>query len=129
MKEFACLKINPVVVPIDKFAKPVAQPERRIPLALERAVEEKLDELLEAGIIEKVSGYSPWQSQIVPVLKKDGSVRNCVNMKAVNKAVLKETHPLPTVEQIFGRLGSAKVFSSLDISNAFHQVRVYSGYI
>lgn len=101
------------MIPIDENAVPVAQPERRVPLALEAAVEEKLLSELNAGIIEKVFGYSPWQSQIFPVPKKDGSIRICVDKRNVNKAVLKETYPLPTVEQIFGRLGAdVKVFSS-----------------
>lgn len=118
------MKIEEVSIPIDKSMKPVAQREQRVPFALEGAVEEKLEELLSQGIIEKVEGYSPWQSQIVPVLKKDKSIRICVNMKAVNRAVLKQTHPLPTTEQIFGRLSSAKIFSTLDIANAFHQVPI-----
>lgn len=80
---------------------------------LQAAVDEKIEELLEKGIIEKVNEPSPWISPVVPVLKTD-DIRICIDMRRANEAVLRENHPLPTME--------AKLFTKLDIKNAFHQV-------
>lgn len=63
------MDVNGVCISLKENVKPIAQPERRIPLSLESAVEEKLEELLKLGIIEKVTEYSPWQSQVSEVIE------------------------------------------------------------
>lgn len=108
-------------IPIDKSVKPVVQPYRRVPVPIEAAVDEKIEELLQKGIIEKVNEPSPWISPVVPVLKND-DVRICVDMRRANAAVLRENHPLPTMEDFLPHLGKGKLFTKLDVKNAFHQV-------
>ena len=62
--------------------KPVAEPVRRIPCGLRKKVDEKLEELLQADIIEEVlEGPSGWISPLVVVPKSDGYVRICVDMR------------------------------------------------
>lgn len=110
-------------IPIKPDAVPVAQPYRRIPVALEKTVDKKLDELLEQGVIEPVNGPAKWISPVVVVPKgSDGDVRICVDMRRANEAVERENHPLPTFEDFLPHLAKAKVFSRLDVKNAFHQV-------
>lgn len=121
-KPFPCIKGIEVHIPLDENARPIVQAERRIPLPLEDAANEELDELEALEIIEKVPGYSPWISSAVWVEKENGEKRLCVDMRAVNAAVLKETHPLPTFEQITGRMHGSTVFSVLDVARAFHQL-------
>lgn len=48
-------------------------------------------------------------------------------MKAVSTAVLKEAHPLPTLERMTAHMRLARYFSVLDIAQAFHQVKVARG--
>lgn len=48
------------------------------------------------GIIEDTDS-SPWVSKLVVVRKKSGSLRQCADLRAVNKAVIPERYPLPTV--------------------------------
>lgn len=117
-------KIKNVVmdIPIKADAKPVIQPYRRIPVALEKAVDAKIDELLQQGIIEKVNEPSKWVSPVVVVPKGD-DVRICLDMRRANEAVERENHPLPTIEDFLPHLGKAQVFSRLDVKNAFHQVQ------
>lgn len=110
-----------VDIPIDKNVHPVSQPYRRVPVALEAAVDEKIEELLQKGIIEKVNEPSAWISPVVPVLKAD-DIRICIDMRRANEAVLRENHPLPTMEDFLPHLGKGKSFTKLDIKNAFHQV-------
>ena len=43
----------------------------------------------------------------------------CVDLKPLNSSVLREIHPLPTVEDILAQLSGAKVFSQLDANSGF----------
>lgn len=112
-----------VEIPIKEGARAVQQPYRRVPIPLEKAVDKKIDELLRHGIIEKVNS-SNWISPLVIVPKPNSQdeIRICVDMKRVNEAVARENHPLPTIDDFLPELGTAKVFSKLDVSQAFHQV-------
>jgi len=75
------------------------------------------------GIIEKVKGASRWVSPMV-VIPKDADIRICVDMRCANKAVKRENYPLPTIEDFLPHLGKGKVFTKLDVKNAFHQVEI-----
>lgn len=63
----------------------MTQPYRRVPVALEEAVDKKIDELLKQGIIEVVNGPSKWISPVV-VVPKENYVRICVDMRRANEA-------------------------------------------
>ena len=82
---------------LDSSVTPVLQSLRRIPLALRDGVSVELQRLLDAGIIEPVDA-SPWISNSVVVKKKTGALRVCVDLRAVNKAVIPDRYPLPTSE-------------------------------
>lgn len=110
-----------VDIPINPDVKPVAQPYRRVPVPLEEAVDRKIDELLEQGIIEKVNGPSEWISAMVPVPKAD-DVRICIDMRRANEAIQRENYPLPTMEDLLPHIGKGKFYTKLDVKNAFHQV-------
>lgn len=122
--EFPKFKDVIVEIPIDDSAQPVQQAYRRVPYALEDKIDEKLRMLLKQGIIEKVTGPSPWVSPMVPVLKDSGEVRLCVDMRRANQAVIRETHPLPLVDEILGSVNGAKYFSRVDIKDAYHQLEI-----
>ncbi|XP_075740610.1 uncharacterized protein LOC119165085 [Rhipicephalus microplus] len=94
---------------------------RRIPIPLRGVVRHELDKLEEGGVIRKVDNLTPWCSGLVVVRKADGSYRLCVDLTQLNKVVLRERHILPTVEQV---LGDATVFSKLDATASFHQVKL-----
>ncbi|XP_038121457.1 uncharacterized protein K02A2.6-like [Culex quinquefasciatus] len=100
----------------------LAQRLRRLPFATLERVEDKLNDLLAKDIIERVSEPCTWVSPLVVVLKDSGDIRLCIDTRQVNKAVLRETHPLPTIEDIRWKLNGATVFSRLDIKDAFHQL-------
>ena len=54
--------------------------------------------------------------------KKNGGMIICVDLKPLNQCVLREHHPLPKVDDIFGQLTGAIVFSKLDANSEFWQV-------
>ncbi|XP_055633240.1 uncharacterized protein K02A2.6-like [Toxorhynchites rutilus septentrionalis] len=113
-----------IEIPIDPNVKPVQQPYRRVPFSIEEKVAHKLRYLLDKDIIERVQEPSAWVSPIVPVLKDSGEIRLCVDMRRANQAVLRETHPLPIIEEMFGSINGAVRFSKVDIKDAYHQVEI-----
>lgn len=119
-------KIKGVIVeiPINSNIPPVQQPYRRVPFALEDKIAQKLGSLLDQDIIERVRQPSAWVSPVVPILKDSGEIRLCVDMRRANQAVLRETHPLPLVEELFAGIKGAQRFSKLDIKEAYHQVEI-----
>lgn len=123
-KPFSKIKGVVVDIPIRTEVKGVVQPYRRVPAPLEKLVDEKIDEMLRQGIIEKVDGVSKWVSQLTYAPKGEGDVRICVDMRRANEAVERENHPLPTMEDFQPHLGNAKVFSKLDVKQAYHQVDI-----
>ncbi len=63
------------------------------------------------GVITKFEEPTDWCSGMVPVPKKNGEVRICIDLTKLNEAVCREKYILPSVEQFLGLLGRAKVFS------------------
>ena len=59
---------------------------------------------------------------MVVVPKPDGRIRICVDLTKLNESVLRERHPIPSVEHILAQLGKAKVFSKLHASSGFWQI-------
>ena len=80
---------------------PKEQPlSRTVPFALRQKVEDKLERLERQGIVEPVQ-FSEWAAAIVPVPKRDGSIRICGDYKlTINKAAQTEVYPLPHIEEI-----------------------------
>lgn len=78
-------------------------------------------ELEQQGIIERVVEPSPWLAALVIILKNNGEVRLCVDLRRLNQSIERERHPLPTFREMMPCLRSAKIFSLLDIKSAYHQ--------
>ena len=74
------------------------------------------------GIISRVDEPTPWCAGMVVVPKKSGAIRICVDLKPLNISVLRETHPLPKVDETLAQLTGAKVFTKLDANSGFWQI-------
>ena len=118
------LKDFQLTVPVDPDVTPVAQKVRRIPFSLQGPVERKLKELLDQDIIEQVSGPTPWVSPVVCAPKKNGDIRLCVDMRQANAAVIRERHPMPTLDDVLHDMTGSNVFSKLDLAQSFHQIEL-----
>ena len=94
-----------------KIAFPLMEPCRR-----------ELERMEANDIIEKVTEPTDWCGRMVPVPKKSGKVRICVDLKCLNRAVRREHYPLYTIEDIAPRLAGSTVFSSLDAASGFWQI-------
>ena len=98
------------------------QPQRRIPFARREQLEEIVIELEEADVIERVEGPTNWVSNIVITPKSDPSkIRMNVDMTAVNKAIKRTRHVIPTVEELRYQMNGSAFFSKLDINHGYNQ--------
>ena len=109
---------------IDDSVVPVAQPVRRIPFSRRERVTEKLNELLALDVIEKVDGPSPWVNPLVAVEKPNGEIRICLDMRTANTAILRQRHPIPTVEETLKEMSGGRYFSKLDLNMGYHQIEL-----
>ena len=90
-----------------------------MPYALKVKIEKELDRLEQDGVIEPVT-FSEWAAPIVPVLKKDGTVRICGDYKmTVNQAAKIDSYPLPKINDLFASLAGGQTFSKLDLAIAY----------
>ena len=110
-------------IEVDETAAPRFSKARSVPYAYRDLVEKELDRLVQEGTVEPVE-FSEWASPIVPVLKKDKlSVRICGDFKqTVNPVARLDRYPIPKIEDLFSSLGGGKVFSKIDLSQAYQQV-------
>ena len=86
-------------------------------------MEAQISDLLKKGWIQPST--SPFGSPIIFVKKKDGGMRMCIDYRAVNKITIKNAYPLPRIDDLLDRLTGAKIFSCLDLQQAYHQVRLH----
>ena len=93
-----------------------------MPIPMRKKVKEELDRMESMGVITTVSEPTPWCAGMVVVPKKSGKVRICVDLKPLNKGVMRETHPIPKVDNTLAQLTGATVFSKLDANSGFWQI-------
>ncbi|UYV70991.1 K02A2.6-like, partial [Cordylochernes scorpioides] len=97
---------------------------RSLPFSLKEKVENEIDGMVNEGILQPIE-YANWAAPIVPVLKKNGSLRICGDFRCTaNKAIELDKYPLPSIDEIFSKLSGNTVFSSLDLSRAYLHVRL-----
>lgn len=103
-------------------ARPVKQRMRRAPACFAGEEEAHLKKMLEAGVIQE--SVSEWASAPVLIRKRDGSVRWCIDYRALNNVTVKDVFPLPLVDDCLDTLAGSVWFSKLDANSAYWQVRI-----
>jgi len=103
-------------------AIPKKKPVRRVPFAVRREVACQLAKMQQERVIQPSS--SPWASAMVLVHKEDGSLRICVDYRHLISVTRPNTFPLLRIDDLLDRLGSARYFTTLDLSAGYWQIRV-----
>ncbi|CAN8075729.1 unnamed protein product, partial [Agarophyton chilense] len=78
--------------------------------------------MLRAGVIEPAQ--LPWASPVVLALKADGTWRFCVDYRRLNAVTVRDTYPIPRMDECIDSLGDATVFTALDSNCGYWQVPV-----
>ena len=100
--------------------KPVYLPHRQIPIQLQSEVRKCLEAWLKAGIIRP--SKSPYASQVVIVRKKTGEIRLCVDFRKLNAISIRDSFPLPRIEEALQAVQAAIWFTSFDLAQGYLQL-------
>ena len=101
---------------------PHKAPYRMSPQGLDE-LKKQLKDLTEKGYIQP--SISPFGAPVLFVPKKDGSIRMCVDYRALNKVTIHNRYPLPRIDELLDRLRGAKFFTKIDLRSGYHQIRVH----
>lgn len=96
---------------------------------LRRMTDEQLSETkkyivdnLHKGFIEPSN--APYAAPILFAKKADGGLRFCVDYRKLNELTKKDPYPIPLIDEMMARICQAKIFTKLDIQQAFHRIRM-----
>lgn len=109
-------------IPLKPGAVPISRPTYRLSESELKELKKQLDELMKKGFIRPST--SPYGAPILFVKKKDGSLRMCIDYRALNQSTVKNSYPLPRIDELLDRLHGANVISNLDLQSGYHQIRV-----
>lgn len=107
---------------IETVGPPIRQRYYPLSPAKLKVLNEEIDTMLQTGVIRP--SRSPWASPVVMVTKKDGSVRFCVDSRKLNSVTVKDSYPLPRIQDILDNLRGARYMTSLDFRSAFWQIEL-----
>src|ERR1051325_10049897 len=110
-------------LPLKPECPPVKQRLRRIHLDMADKIKKEVQKQLDAGFLV-TSEYPQWLANIVPVPKKDGKVRMCVDYRDLNKASAKDDFPLPHIDMLVDNTAKFNVFSFMDGFSSYNQIRM-----
>ena len=99
---------------------PIKIPPRREPPHKHEIIEQEVEKLLHQNLISH--SVSPWSAPVVMATKHDGSPRLCIDYRKINSMTVKDSFPLPCVQQAVNSFHGAQYFCSLDLCSGFYQI-------
>uniref|UniRef100_A0A0N5BSS4 RNA-directed DNA polymerase n=1 Tax=Strongyloides papillosus TaxID=174720 RepID=A0A0N5BSS4_STREA len=105
---------------IVKDHPPIREKKRPTPLALQKLVKKKLDEMLKNKIIRP--SISPWSAPLQIVAKGSDDVRLCVDYRKLNRIIKLDAYSLPNIQLLFQSLHDRAVFTNLDLTKGYWQI-------
>ncbi|MGA9041553.1 MAG: reverse transcriptase family protein, partial [Terriglobales bacterium] len=101
---------------------PFNVPQYRLSRVQQHVVDEEVNKLLKLGVIEP--SESPWNSPILVIPKKDGSLRFCADLRKLNSRAIKDVFPLPNLQDTLDALGQSNYFTTLDLKSGYWQLPI-----
>ncbi|KAE8735344.1 No pollen germination related 2 [Hibiscus syriacus] len=110
-------------LPINPEYKPVQQKLRRMRPEMLLQIKEEVMKQINAGFLQAAK-YPEWVANIVPVPKKNGKVRMCVDYRDLNKASPKDSFPLPHIDTLVDNTAGHAWFSFMDGFSGYNQIKM-----
>ena len=119
--DLGCLKGHEHVIS-PNCEKPIYQHPYRKSIKERDEMKKEVGKMLDAGIIRE--SRSPCSAPVVMVTKKDGSMRFCINYKAINAVTTQDKFPLPRIYDIFDRMAGSAWCTGIDLKCGYWQIKV-----
>lgn len=110
-------------LPLKPECPPIKKKLRRTHPDMARKIKEEVQKQIDEGFLV-TSVYPQWLANIVPVPKKDGKVRMCVDYRDLNKASPKDDFPLPHIDVLVDSTAKFNVFSFMDGFSSYNQIKM-----
>ncbi|KAK2444202.1 hypothetical protein QL285_015246 [Trifolium repens] len=108
-------------LPIKAGKKPVKQLPRRFAPEFMSKIKEEIERLLKSKFI-KAARYVEWLANIVPVIKKNGTLRVCIDFRDLNNATPKDEYAMPVAEMLIDSAAGFEFLSMLDGYFGYNQI-------
>lgn len=108
-------------LPTKPGKKPIKQTPRRFALEVLPKIKEEVERLLKFNFI-RTTWYVEWISNIVPVIKKNGTLRVCIDFGDLNVATPKDKYPMPIEEMLVDSSAGHEYLSMLDGYSGYNQI-------
>ena len=101
---------------------PISIPPYRMAPAKLQDLKTQLQDLLDKGFIRP--SVSSWGTLVLFVCKKDGSLRMCIDYRAINKMAIKNKYLLPRIDDLFDQIQGVWIFSKIDLRSGYYQLKI-----
>ena len=122
--------IDPTVIThrlnVSPSFKPIKQKRRSFAPERQKAINEEVNKLLQAGAIREVE-YPEWLANVVLVKKANGKWRLCIDFTDINKACPKDSFPLPRMDLIVDATAGHELLSFMDAFSGYNQISMHPG--
>ncbi|KAK2436375.1 hypothetical protein QL285_021373 [Trifolium repens] len=108
-------------LPIKAGKKPVKQLPRRFAPEIMSKIKEEIERLLKSKFIRAVR-YVEWLANIVPIIKKNSTLRVCINFRDLNNATPKDEYVMPVAEMFVDSAAGFEFLSMLDGYSGYNQI-------
>lgn len=112
-------------IPLEKDTKPKFGPIYSLSEVELGSLRDYIERNLATGYIRP--SQSPAGHPIIFVKKSDGTLRLCVDYRSLNAITIKNRYALPLISELLDRVQGAKIFTKLDLRDAYHRVRIAEG--
>ena len=109
-------------IELEPGQNPPSRPTYRMSQPEMDELKKQLSELMDKGYVQE--SKSPYGAPVLFVKKKDGTMRMCIDYRALNKITIKNKYPLPRIDELLDRSLGAKYFSKIDLRSGYWQVRI-----
>ena len=101
----------------------MVHPPPKVPVSLKEKIKEQLDRMEKAEVVVKQKEPTDWVNSMVAVVKPSKR-RICIDPRDLNEAIRREHFPMTTIEEVVADMPQAKVFSVLDATSGYWQVKL-----
>ena len=112
-------KITPISIETTTN-QPIVSKILRTPIKYREVLNKEIEEMVKSGVMEESD--TPWVSSFLVVPKKDGTIRPCIDFRALNAVTIPDRYPIPKIDDIINDVAGCVYYSTVDVSKGYWQM-------